>query len=80
MSEISRSEAIKKLNCHLKNNGYCDCDKCSYETDASIVETLNKAISDMEKLEKIEAVLEHRGGYANEIVDCIKTIEQIVKG
>lgn len=57
MSEISRSEAIKKLNCHLKNNGYCDCEKCSYETDASIVEVLKKAISDMEKLEKIEQAI-----------------------
>lgn len=72
MSEIgiSREDAIKKLNCHLKNKGYCECDKCDYDTDVSIVDTLNKAISDMQKLEKIEKYL---GKMNNNKCDCCES-------
>lgn len=79
MSKIRREEAIKKLNCHLKNNGYCDCDKCDYDTNVSIVDTLNKAISDMEKVEKIEKILIECEGWYDDTCHALYRIEQIVK-
>lgn len=77
MAEISggykfinnRAEAIECIKANKPTSGYY-----------MFQESLNMAISDMEKLDKIEIVLENRGGYALEIFNAIKRIEQIVKG
>ena len=74
------NECIKKLNCHLKSNGYCECDKCDYDTNASFVDTLKKAISDMEKLEKIEQLIDDCRAWPDDMSECLIEIEQIVKG
>jgi len=82
MGVINREDAIKKLNCHLKNTGYCECDKCNFDTSASIVDTLQKAISDMQKLEKIEKKFNNIGYMPLSEIPFLKVIieiEQIVK-
>lgn len=91
MSGISREEAMLNIKAirDLWNNEY-DC-KSEYRDflEDDPIETLNKAISDMEKLQKIEEIIKHNKGCIdvpasdcdNEHYKCqIERIEKILEG
>ena len=60
MSEMNRDEAIKRLKCRV-SKCFAKCTTCEYRTKANImIPSIEQAISDMEKLQKIEALYEQQ--------------------
>lgn len=95
MAEISREDAIKFLKAHSEcekkkvkgiyeecNEELCDnCDLCYAQGNwGEHIKATDKAISDMEKLEKIEQMIDECRAWTDDIAECLIEIEQIVKG
>lgn len=83
MEEISREEVINYLE-NTKEEKICkDCNyvPCSAREECEKqLSYLDKAISDMEKLEKIEQMIDECRAWTDDMAECLIEIEQIVKG
>ena len=78
MAEISRKECIKIINtiwlaCGSKG-------MCINTTTEEMRMCCKKAISDMEKVEKIEQMIDECRAWTDDMAECLIEIEQIVKG
>lgn len=90
MSEISREETIniiEKLRACRDTDltdCECECDKCENSVSNTIaVDAMKQAISDIEKLQKIEEIVGEmwdENSYYNNTVRFAEKIEQIVRG
>ena len=76
MAEISREDSIYCLKATNWEVSCCDCELYNQDIDMCYIKANNKAISDMEKLEKIEQIIKK---YDLQDITC-DDVDNIVSG
>lgn len=76
MAKNSREEAIEKIKQTPVYRYECELEE---DSQSDLCKALCKAISDMEKFEKIEQMIDECRAWTYDMAECLIKIEQILK-